>query len=71
MSRALNLDATLAHVTDTCAKHAAAISVIEPLESGGTRVVLMNAHDAAVISRVYGAKVLTGAVERTPIRPRH
>lgn len=71
MSRALNLDATLAHVTDMCAKHAAAISVIEPLQSGGTRVVLLNAHDAAVISRAYGAKVLTGAVERMPIRPRH
>ena len=71
MSRALNLDASLAHVTDRCAKHAATISVIEPLQSGGTRVVLLNAHDAAVISRAYGNKVLTGTVERMPIRPRH
>ncbi len=71
MSRALNLDATLTHVTDMCAKHAAGISVIEPLLSGGTRVVLLNAHDAAVISRAYGNKVLTGAVTRMPIRPRH
>ncbi|KKC25681.1 hypothetical protein [Sphingomonas sp. SRS2] len=71
MSRAINLDATLAHVTDMCAKHAAVISVIEPLQSGGTRVVLLNAHDTAVITRAYGNKVLTGAVQRMPIRPRH
>ena len=32
MSRALNLDATLTHVTDMCAKHAATISMIEPLQ---------------------------------------
>lgn len=71
MSRAINLDATQAHVTDMCAKHDALISVIEPLESGGTRVVLLNAHDAAVITRAYGNKVLTGTVRRMPIRPRH
>jgi len=71
MSRAINLDATLAHVTDMCAKHSATISIIEPLQSGGTRVVLLNTHDAAVIARAYGAKVLTGTVERMPIRPRH
>lgn len=71
MSRAINVDATLQDVTDMCAKHTAAISVIEPLQSGGTRVVLRNAHDAAVITRAYGKKVLSGAVERMPIRPRH
>jgi hypothetical protein len=71
MSRALNLDATLAHVTDMCAKHTAGISMIEPLKSGGTRVVLLTAHDAALISRAYGAKVITGAVVRMPTRPRH
>ncbi|RYE01231.1 MAG: hypothetical protein EOP61_11830 [Sphingomonadales bacterium] len=71
MSRALNLDATPAHVTDMCAKHDATVSVIEPLASGGTRVVLLNAHDAAVIARAFGKKVLTGVVERMPIRPRH
>ncbi|WP_340316318.1 hypothetical protein [Rhizorhabdus argentea] len=71
MSRALNLDATLAHVTAMCTKHDATISVIEPLQSGGTRVVLLNANDAATISRAYGAKVMTGVVTRMPIRPRH
>lgn len=71
MSRAINVDASLAHVTDMCTKHSATISMIEPLQSGGTRVVLMNAHDAALITRAYRGKILTGAVQRMPIRPRH
>lgn len=71
MSRALNVDASVADVTTMCGKHAAGISVIEPLRSGGTRVVLLNAHDAAVIARAYGSKVLKGVVERAPIRLRN
>lgn len=70
MSRALNLDATVAHVTDMCARHEASISVIEPLQSGGTRLVLKTAHDAAVISRAYGKKVMLGTVIRFPTRLR-
>lgn len=68
MSRALNLNATQTHVINTCAKHKAPISVVETLTSGGTRVVLKNADDAATIGRVYGNKVITGAVTRTPTR---
>lgn len=64
MSRALNVDATVAHVVALSAKHNAAISAIEPLLPQGTRVVFVNADDAAVIARAYGAKVLTGAVTR-------
>jgi len=71
MSRALNVDATVAHVTTLCAKHSATISMIEPLQSGGTRVVLLNSHDAAVVSRAYGNKVMSGAVTRMPIRLRN
>jgi len=70
MSRALNVDATVAHVTDMCAKHSAAISTIEPLQSGGTRVVLLNAVAAATVGRAYGNKVMSGAVTRVPIRLR-
>jgi hypothetical protein len=71
MSRAINVDATVAHVTDMCAKHSAPISVIEPLLSGGTRVVLLNAHDTAVVTRAYGAKVMSGPVTRIPSRLRN
>lgn len=68
MSRALNLDAAEAHVRDMCAKHNAAISAIEPLRAGGTRVVLKNADDAAIVAKAYGSKVLTGPVLRVPTR---
>lgn len=68
MSRALNINATEAHVTATCAKHGAAISAIETLKSGGTRLVLLNGDAAAVISKAYGTKVLTGPVSRMPNR---
>lgn len=65
MSRALNVNAEQAHVVATCAKHKATISAIETLLSGGTRVVLMNADDAANIRKAYGSKVMTGPVKRT------
>ena len=71
MSRALNIRATPAHVTTTCAKHNVNISAIEALQSGGTRVVLDNADDTATIAKAYGTKVLTGAVQRTPTRLRY
>ena len=71
MSRALNLDAPKEHVLATCAKHKAAITQIETLVSGGTRVVLQNADDAAVIGRAYRKEIIDGAVTRTPSRTLH
>lgn len=70
MSRALNLDASEDNVTATCAKHSVRISMIEPLAGGGTRIVLFNSQDAALIAGAFGGKVMTGAVERVPLRPR-
>lgn len=49
----------------TCADNNATVSAIEDLISGGTRVVLMNGDDAAVIRRVYKSKVMSGPVVRT------
>ena len=71
MSRAINIDALQGDVLDMCAKHNAEISAIETLHSGGTRVVLKNGDDAAILVKAYGAKVLTGSVVRTPTRLRH
>ena len=70
MSRAVNIDATVAQVIAKSAEHNAAISAIEPLVPRGTRVVFMNVDDAAMIARVYGSRVITGPVKRTPWRPR-
>ena len=68
MSRAINIDASEEHVPATCAKRHVAISAIETLVSGGTRVVMNNSTDSAAIAKVYGKKVMTGAVRRTPLR---
>lgn len=68
MSRAINIDAPQAHVLASCSKKKLFISTIEVLPSGGTRVVMNNADDAAVIARLYGRKVITGPVQRTPLR---
>ena len=71
MSRALNVNALQQHVEATCAKHKTPITAIETLSSGGTRVVLMNAVDAAKIGKAYGAKVMSGPVTRAPTRLMH
>jgi hypothetical protein len=49
----------------TCLDKNVTISAIEDLISGGTRVVMMNGDDAAVIRRVYKSKLLSGPVVRT------
>lgn len=66
MSRALNIDATVADVTVMSAKHGAVISAIEPLLPQGTHVVFMNSKDAATMAHVYGSRILSGAVKRAP-----
>ena len=68
MSRALNIDATPDHIAATCAKRKLGISAIEPLASGGTRVVTNNADEAATLAKAYGKKVIAGDVRRTPTR---
>jgi UDP-2,3-diacylglucosamine pyrophosphatase LpxH len=66
MSRALNVDATIAEVIEFSAGHNAPISAIESLHPKGTRVVFVNGNDAATVARAYGAKVMTGPVSRKP-----
>lgn len=68
MSRAINIKATKDHVIATCAKRKVSISAIEALVSGGTRVVMNNAIDTALITKAYGSKVISGAVTRIPTR---
>ena len=71
MSRALNLDASQEDVLATCARKNAPITQIEVLASGGTRVVLQSADDAAAIGRLYKGKIITGPVQRAPSRLFH
>lgn len=64
-SRALNVSARQAAVRVSAAKHAAPISAIETILSGGTRVVFMNIADAERMRHVFRNRMLTGAVVRT------
>jgi hypothetical protein len=70
MSRAMNVNATPAEVSAMCAKHKTTISAIEALPAGGTRVVMMNADDAAVIARAFKTKLLATDAKRTPLTAR-
>ena len=70
MSRAFCVTLHIDEVMTACARNKATISTVEPLHTGGTRVVLINSHDAAVMGRVFAGKLITGTVVRTPLRVR-
>lgn len=63
-SRALNLTLERAEIFEVCARRDMAISAIETLLSGGTRVVLQSADDAAQLRRTWKAKLIPGPVRR-------
>ncbi len=65
MSRALNIDATLQEVSACCEKHAIGVSVMEPLQSGGTRVVLNSGEDTAHLRRRMKRQIIDGSVIRS------
>ncbi|WP_404711939.1 hypothetical protein [Sphingomonas sp. MMS24-J13] len=71
MSRIICIDANRTDVLATCLDRNIRVSMIETLQSGGTRIVLFNSHDAALLGTFYGAKVLTEAITRTSVRFRH
>lgn len=68
MSRALNINSSEADITSACQTAGIAISTIERLVSGGTRVVLNNAVDAASIAKTFKTKLLSGPVTRSATR---
>ncbi|MCP3735435.1 hypothetical protein M9979_11195 [Sphingomonas sp. RP10(2022)] len=65
MSRALNVTASETEVRASAQKHGAAISAIETILSGGTRVVFMNGADAERMRGVFGKRMVSGTVTRT------
>jgi hypothetical protein len=64
MSRAFNLSMTEADVIKHCADKSIAVSVIEPLPGGGTRLVTMNGHGAAQIQAKLKTRIIQGEVRR-------
>ena len=69
MSRALNIDAAEADIRASCAKAGITISMIERLQSGGTRVVLNTSVDAKAVAKTYSQKLLSPDVLRNPRFP--
>jgi hypothetical protein len=61
MNVTLGEAAVRAHASD----HNSAISAIEVLHSGGTRVVFANADDAGRMRDVFAASIIEGSVVRT------
>lgn len=66
MSRVVNAAATQEELVALCAQIGIGYSVVEPLKSGGTRLVLNNSADARTISARLKTKVIGGVVERCP-----
>ena len=66
MSRAVNVNATVAEVIAMAAKHGAIVSAIEQLVPEGTRVAFMNGDAAATVARAFGRRVLEGTIVREP-----
>ena len=67
VSRVLHLGATVQVVTDLCIQHAVSISSIEPLASGGTRLVLNTADDAEKLRRQMKGHLIDGPVVRSSL----
>jgi hypothetical protein len=67
MSRAINIRAEMDVVVGLCGQHDIGISAIEPLTSGGTRVVLMTAEGAASLRQHAKKELIDGPVVRSGV----
>lgn len=67
MSRAINIDAVESEVEALCQRHSLAISTIEPLTSGGTRVVMLNPDGADRMRALMKGKLITSPVVRSSL----
>lgn len=61
----MNLKASPDVVTATCATHNIGISSIEPLESGGTRIVVLSSAGAAELRRKMKSSIMEGPTTRS------
>lgn len=71
ISRAINVDAAAEAVTEICQRLGVAVSAMEPLLCGGTRVVCCSSVGAHALRKQLGDKVLQRKVSRIPLAPRH
>lgn len=66
MSRAINTTASVTEIEKLCTTRSFRISTIEPLLSGGSRVVLLDIRDADQVRQLLAKKMITGEVKRSP-----
>lgn len=64
MSRAMNLALPEAEVKDMCRSHGVSISAIEPLASGGTRLICTTPAGAEEMRLRLRGHIIDGAVTR-------
>jgi hypothetical protein len=67
MTRVVTIDDTPEAVKTLCDKFGIGISVIEPLQSGGTRLILNNGIDAEKVRREMKTKLITGPSVRSSL----
>jgi hypothetical protein len=70
MSRVLLVALEEAQVIARCAAEKVGISAIEPLTTGGVRLVCMSGHGAASMTRKLKGHLISGEVVRERHRPR-
>lgn len=67
MSRAINVSASVTDIEALCQKHGIAISTIEAIPAGGTRVVLLNPLGAERVRELMKAKLITAPIVRSSL----
>jgi hypothetical protein len=67
MSRAMNLSVGVDAAINLCKRHGIGISTIEPLDSGGTRIVLMTNEGAHNLHLLAKGQVIDGPVVRSGV----
>ena len=67
MSRAINIKAELADVKAMCERHTLAISTIEALPAGGTRVAMLNPDGAERLRTLMKGKLIDTPVVRSSL----
>lgn len=66
MSRVINLTSSVSDIEALCLKHSLRISTVEPLMSGGSRVVMLDPQHADEVRILLKKNLITGDVKRSP-----
>ena len=67
MSRTIHLSMSEGEVVEHCRKHVVGISAIEPLVSGGIRLVTMSVEGAETMRSKLKRRIIKEDVTRTPL----